>query len=163
MKFVSKKQMETVVVDSTVQHKAVAHPTDSRLLEVARHKLVELAKECGLSLKQTFVKEAKQLTRRAGGYAHAKQFRRMRKVINRQRTIVGRLSREIERQVAKQITNQVATLGAEFKGMIKEALLKAQRLMTQTKHRKSKGVPKLYSWHAPETECISKGKARTPY
>jgi IS5 family transposase len=73
---------------------------------------------------------------------------------------VGRLSREIERQVAKQITNQVATLSAEFKGMIKEALLKAQRLMTQTKHHKSKGVPKLYSWHAPETECISKGKAR---
>ena len=163
MKFVSKTQLETVVVDSTVQHKAVAHPTDSRLLEVARQKLVELAKECGLSLKQTFVKEAKQLTRRAGGYAHAKQFRRMRKVINRQRTIVGRLSREIERQVAKQITNQVATLSAEFKGMIKEALIKAQRLMTQTKHRKSKGVPKLYSWHAPETECISKGKARTPY
>ena len=163
MKFVSKKQMETVVVDSTVQHKAVAHPTDSRLLEVARNKLVELAKECGLSLKQTFVKEAKQLTRRAGGYAHAKQFRRMRKVINRQRTIVGRLSREIERQVANQITNQVAALSAEFKGVIKEALLKAQRLMTQTKHRKSKGVPKLYSWHAPETECISKGNARTPY
>ena len=155
MKFISKKQMETVVVDSTVQHKAVAHPTDSRLLEVARNKLVELAKECGLSLKQTFVKEAKQLTRRAGGYAHAKQFRRMRKVINRQRTIVGRLSREIQRQVA--------TLSAELKGMIAEALAKAQRLMTQTKHRKSKGTPKLYSWHAPETECISKGKARTPY
>jgi IS5 family transposase len=163
MKFISKKQMETVVVDSTVQHKAVAHPTDSRLLEVARHKLVELAKECGLNLKQTFVKEAKQLTRRAGGYAHAKQFRRMRKVINRQRTIVGRLSREVQRQVANQITNQVATLSAELKGMITEALAKAQRLMTQTKHRKSKGMPKLYSWHAPETECISKGKARTPY
>jgi IS5 family transposase len=114
-------------------------------------------------LKQTFVKEAKQLTRRAGGYAHAKQFRRMRKVINRQRTIVGRLSREIQRQVANQITNQVATLSAELKGMITEALAKAQRLMTQTKHRKSKGMPKLYSWHAPETECISKGKARTPY
>ena len=130
---------------------------------MARNKLVELAKECGLSLKQAFVKEAKHLTRRAGGYAHAKQFRCMRKVINRQRTIVGRLSREIERQVANQITNQVATLSAEFKGMIKEALLKAQQLMTQTKYRKSKGVPKLYSWHAPETECISKGKARTPY
>jgi IS5 family transposase len=110
MKFVSKKQMETVVVDSTVQHKAVAHPTDSRLLEVARYKLVELAKECGLNLKQTFVKEAEQLTRRAGGYAHARQFRRMRKVINRQRTIVGRLSREIQRQVANQITSQVTAL-----------------------------------------------------
>jgi IS5 family transposase len=163
MKFISKKQMEAVVVDSTVQHKAVAHPTDSRLLEVARHKLVELAKECGLSLKQTFVKEAKQLTRRAGGYAHAKQFRSMRKIINRQRTIVGCLSREIQRQVANQITSQVTALSAELKGMITEALLKAQRLMTQTKQRKVKGAPKLYSWHAPETECISKGKARTPY
>ena len=163
MKFISKKQLETVVVDSTVQHKAVAHPTDSRLLEVTRNKLVELAKECGLSLKQTFVKEGKQLTRRAGGYAHAKQFRRMRKVINRQRTIVGRLSREIQRQVANQITSQVTTLSAEIKDMITEALAKAQRLMTQTKHRKAQGKPKLYSWHAPETECISKGKARTPY
>jgi IS5 family transposase len=167
IKFVSMKQMETVVVDPTVQHKAVAHPTDSRLLEVARHKLVELAKECGLNLKQTFVKEAKQLTRRAGGFAHARQFRRMRKVINRQRTIVGRLSREIQRQVANQvntqITNQVVTLSAELKGMIKEALRKAQQLMTQTKQRKAKGAPKLYNWHAPETECISKGKARNPY
>ncbi|MDP4590122.1 MAG: IS5 family transposase, partial [Burkholderiaceae bacterium] len=163
MKFISKKQLETVVVDSTVQHKAVAHPTDSHLLEVACHKLVELAKECGLSLKQTFVKEVKQLACRAGGYAHAKQFRRMRKVINRQRTIVGRVSREIERQLANRITNQVATLSTEFKGIIKQALLKAQRLMTQTKHRKAQGTPKLYSWHAPETECISKGKARTPY
>jgi len=87
----------------------------------------------------------------------------MRKIINRQRTIVGRLSREIQRQVANQITSQVTALSAELKGMITEALAKAHRLMTQTKHRKSKGVPKLYSWHEPETECISKGKARTPY
>lgn len=158
MKFVSKKQMETVVVDSTVQHKAVAHPTDSRLLEVARNKLVELAKECGLNLKQTFVKEAKQLTRRAGGYAHAKQFRRMRKVINRQRTIVGRLSREIERQVANQITNQVATLSAEFKGMIKEVLLKAQRLMTQTKHRKAQGHPNFIAGMHPKQNAFQKAR-----
>jgi IS5 family transposase len=48
MKFVSKKQMQTLVVDTTVQHKAVAHPTDSRLLEVARCKLVQAAKRYGL-------------------------------------------------------------------------------------------------------------------
>jgi hypothetical protein len=24
-------------------------------------------------------------------------------------------------------------------------------------------TPKIYSWHAPEVACISKGKARTPY
>ncbi len=50
MRFVSKKQMETVVVDSAVQHKAVAYPTDGRLLEVAQDKLVEVAKACSLEI-----------------------------------------------------------------------------------------------------------------
>ena len=85
LKVISKKALETVVVDSTVQPKAIARPTDSRLLEVARQKLVAVAKDAGISLKQTFAKEGKQLTRKAGGYAHAIQFRRMRKTINRPR------------------------------------------------------------------------------
>ena len=155
LKFISKKQIETEIVDSTVQPKAVAYPTDSRLLEVARRKLVEIAKKAGLELKQTFAKEGKQLTRKASGYAHAKQFRRMRKPINRQRTIVGRLAREIERQITP--------WGEALKNVLAEALNKARRIMEQTKNRKLKGAAKLYSWHAPETECLAKGKARTPY
>jgi len=155
MKVISKKALETAVVDSTVQPKAVAHPTDSRLLEVARQKLVEVAKDAGISLKQTFAKEGKQLTRKAGGYAHARQFRRMRKPINRQRTIVAKLARQIERQMT--------AVAEDMKKSINEALRKAQQIVTQTKHRKTKGIPKLYSWHAPEVEVIAKGKARTPY
>ena len=155
LRVIPKKALETVVVDSTVQPKAIAHPTDSRLLEVARRKLVDIAKSVGIDLKQTFAKEGKQLTRKAGGYAHARQFRRMRKPINRQRTIVGRLAREIERQLA--------TIAQDLKQSVLDALHKAKQLMTQTKHRKTKGVPKLYSWHAPEVEVIAKGKARTPY
>jgi IS5 family transposase len=155
LKVISKKALETVVVDSTVQPKAIAHPTDSRLLEVARQKLVEAAKDAGISLKQTFAKEGKQLTRKAGGYAHARQFRRMRKPINRQRTIVAKLARQIERQMA--------ALADDMKKSINEALRKAQQIVTQTKHRKTKGAPKLYSWHAQEVEVIAKGKARTPY
>jgi IS5 family transposase len=155
LKVISQKALETVVVDSTVQPKAIAHPTDSRLLEVARQKLVDIAKAAGIELKQTFAKEGKQLTRKAGGYAHARQFRRMRKPINRQRTIVGRLAREIERHMA--------TLAASLQDMLRESLAKARQIMMQTKHRKTKGTPKLYSWHAPETEVIAKGKARTPY
>ena len=46
--------------------------------------------------------------------------------------------------------------------MLQANLTKAQQLVSQTKQRKAKG-PKLYSWHAPETECLAKGKARTPY
>jgi IS5 family transposase len=70
LKLISKKALETVVF-TTVQPKAVAYPTDSRLLEVCRAKLVGLAKAAGIALKQTFAKEGKTLTRQASGYAHA--------------------------------------------------------------------------------------------
>ena len=118
--------LATVVVDSTVQEKAVAHPTDSKLLETARSKLVAAAQDAGIELKQTFAKEGRLLRFKAGRYAHAKQFKRMRRVIKRQSTVVGRLVREIER-------------------------------------KNTTGRAKLYAWHAPEVECIAKGKSRTPY
>ena len=72
---------------------------DSRLLEIARHKVVSAAKRAGIQLKQTFAKEGKELRRRAGGYAHAKQFRRLKKVVNRQRTILGIVMREVQRKI----------------------------------------------------------------
>ena len=50
-----------MIVDTTVQEKAIAHLTDSRLLETARIKLVQAAKDAGINLKQTFAKEGKQL------------------------------------------------------------------------------------------------------
>ena len=84
-----------MIVDTTVQEKAIAHPADSRLLEIARHKVVSAAKRCGIALKQTFAKEGKELRRKAGGYAHAKQFSRLRKTVKRQRTILGIVMREV--------------------------------------------------------------------
>jgi len=154
LKLISRKALETVVVDSTVQPKAIAHPTDSRLLDTAREKLVELAKAAGITLKQTFAKEGKQLTRQAGGYAHAKQFRRLRKPLKRLRTIVGRLVREIERKMH-------GVSSALLMTCLQDAIRKANQIIHQSRHPKSKN--KLYSWHAPEVSCISKGKARTPY
>ena len=49
------------IVDSTVQEKAIAYPVDSRLLEIARHKIVAHAKRYGNALRQTFAKEGKAL------------------------------------------------------------------------------------------------------
>ena len=43
---------ERIIVDSTVQEKAIAYPVDSRLLEIARHKIVVYAKRCGIALRQ---------------------------------------------------------------------------------------------------------------
>jgi hypothetical protein len=96
-KAVRPAEFERVIVDTSVQEKAIAHPVDSRLLEIARAKVVQAAKRAGISLKQTFVHEGKELCRKAGGYAHAKQFKRLRRTVKRQRTILSIVLREIKR------------------------------------------------------------------
>jgi IS5 family transposase len=156
LKLISAAALATVVVDSTVQEKAVAHPTDSRLLETARAKLVQAAQGTGIELKQTFAKEGQLLRFKAGRYAHARQFKRMRRVIKRQRTVLGRLVREIERKAS--------VLSTAVREALDGALGKAQRIADQARSRKNtSGVTTLYAWHAPEVECIAKGKSRTPY
>jgi IS5 family transposase len=89
MQAVQPQELQRVIVDTTVQEKAVAHPTDSRLLEIARHKVIRSARQAGIVLKQTYAKEGKALRLKAGGYAHAKQFRRLQRVLKRQHTILG--------------------------------------------------------------------------
>ncbi len=146
---VKKAEFERVIVDTTVQSKAIAHPTDSRLLEVAREKIARLAKRAGIQLKQTHEREGKTLRRRAGGYAHAKQFKRLRGVLKRQRTILGRLLREVRRKMDG--------LADDARSKLDTWVQRAERI-----HRQ-RPKDKLYALHAPEAECIGKGKARQPY
>jgi IS5 family transposase len=147
-------EFERLIVDTTVQEKAIAHPVDSRLLEIARHKVVAAAKRAGIVLKQTFVKEGKSLRRRAGGYAHAKQFKRLRKVVKRQRTILGIVLREVGRKIVQTSEATALTLAS-----LQTLMQRAERIRTQ----RPKDKNKLYALHAPEVECIGKGKARKPY
>ena len=147
-------EFERVIVDSTVQEKAIAHPVDSRLLEIARAKVVQMAKFAGLTLKQTFVKEGRELRRKAGGYAHAKQFKRLRRVVKRQRTILGIVIREIKRKLSAASTDSPSRITR-----LNTLLERAERIRTQQPKDKNK----LYALHAPEVECIGKGKARKPY
>ena len=151
MKAVGKREFERVIVDSTVQEKAIAHPTDSRLLEVAREKIVRLAKRAGIALKLTHEREGKTLRRRAAGYAHAKQFKRLKRVLRRQRTILGSLLREVRRKMT--------ALPKTAQDTLTVWLERAEQLHAQRPHDKGK----LYALHAPEVECIGKGKARQPY
>jgi IS5 family transposase len=153
-KAVRPNEFERIIVDTTVQEKAIAHPVDSRLLEIARAKVVQAAKQAGIEFKQTFAKEGKELRRKAGGYAHAKQFKRLQRVVKRQRTILGIVLREIKRKLTTTTTelpNTVVRLNA--------LLERAERIRTQ----RPKDKNKLYALHAPEVECIGKGKARKPY
>jgi IS5 family transposase len=139
-----------VVVDTTVMEKAIAHPTDSRLYHRARERLVKLAREHGVPLRQSYARKSKQALHKAGRYGHAKQFRRMRREVKKLKNWLGRVVRDIERKIAGE------PLLAE---VFAESLALARRLLAQT--RDSRG--KLYSLHAPEVECIAKGKARKPY
>lgn len=148
---VRKTEFERVIVDTTVQEKAIAFPTDSRLLEVAREKIVRLAQRAGIRLKMTHQREGKTLRRRAAGYAHAKQFRRLKRVLRRQRTILGSLLREIRRKMT--------ALAPAAQDGLNVWLARADRIHGQ----RPKDKNKLYALHAPEVECIGKGKARQPY
>jgi IS5 family transposase len=152
MQLVPVEAFQAITVDSTVMEKAIAHPTDSRLLEVARARIIRVAKAAGFQLKQTFAREAQHLRWKAGGYAHARQFKRLRRVIRRQRTILGVVLRDIQRQRA------TCPPGPELMEL-DTLLARAERIRTQQPKDKNK----LYALHAPEVECIGKGKARKPY
>ena len=131
MQLIQADALQRVIVDSTVQEKAIAHPTDSKLLEKARTELVSAAKDAGLGLKQSYAKEGRQLSHRIGRLAHARQFKRMRKALKRQRTIVGRLKRDLERKLA------ASAIQAAVREALQVALSKTQRLIDQSAKRKT--------------------------
>ncbi|WP_031407147.1 IS5 family transposase [Thiomonas sp. FB-Cd] len=148
---ISKTSVDRVIVDTTVMPKAIAHPTDSRLLERSRQHLVKLADAGGIELRQNYNREAPRLAAQIGRYAHAKQFKRMKKALRTLRSRVGRVHREVGRKLH--------ALPEAQRDKAQDLLQRAGRILTQ----KTKDKNKLYALHAPEVECISKGKARTPY
>lgn len=147
---VKSSSLERVTVDTTVQEKAVAHPTDSRLYLKALQALVRQAKRAGLTLRQSHTRLAKKAAAKAGRYAHAKQYRRMRRELKRLRTYLGRVYRDVGRKIAGDGERQARF--ARLLGLV-------ERLLVQQPKDKNK----LYSLHAPEVVCITKGKAHKPY
>jgi IS5 family transposase len=145
------KDLERVVVDTTVQEKAIAHPTDARLMHRAIEKLVDLAKREGVKLRQSYLRLAKRAAIMVGRYTHAHQFKRARRELKFLRTRLGRIIRDIRRKIEDD-----GTLEDRFGPLLDLAL----RVRHQEQRQRG---PKVYSLHAPEVECIGKGKARTPY
>lgn len=145
------KDLERVAVDTTVQPKAIAHPTDARLMHRAIVKLAALAKAEGVPLRQSYLRVAKRAAIMVGRYTHAHQFRRMRRALKFLRTRLGRIIRDLERKIAGDPVRE-----ARF-----APLLRLARQVRLQDHRQR--GPKVYSLHAPEVECIGKGKAHAPY
>ena len=148
---IAAKDLERVVVDTTVQPKAIAHPTDARLNHRALVKLVTLAKHSGVRLRQSYLRVAKRAAIMVGRYSHAHQFNRAKRALKFLRTRLGRVIRDIRRKIAGDSARE-----AKF------AHLLALALRVRQQDQRQRG-PKVYALHAPEVECIGKGKARTPY
>ena len=143
----AEQHMERVNVDTTVQEKAIAYPTDARLYHKARVLLVKAAQQRGIPLRQSYRRLGKRALIMSGRYAHARQMRRARAEQKKVKNYLGRVYRNILRN-CPQPDKKLA-----------ELLSLTQRLLTQKRHDKNK----LYSLHAPKVECISKGKAHRKY
>jgi IS5 family transposase len=145
------RDLERVVVDTTVQPKAIAHPTDARLCHHALDKLVALARRTGVPLRQSYVRVAKRAAIMVGRYTHAHQFKRARRALKFLRIRLGRVIRDIRRKLAG--NDALEQRFADLLGL-------AVRVRFQDHRQRG---PKVYALHAPEVECIGKGKARAPY
>jgi transposase, IS5 family len=140
-----------VAIDTTVQPKKVMFPTDAKLTHRAMTILVRMAKKHGVDLRQSYARIGKHMLIAHQRYAHAKQHKRARKCLKKLRTYLGRIIRDIGRKVKGN-----EALQAKFDYI----LHRADIVRTQ---RPREAVPKVYSLHAPEVECIGKGKAHKPY
>jgi transposase, IS5 family len=150
VKMVKEKDLKLVIADTTVMEKNITFPTDSKLLNKSRKNLVKIAKAEGLSLRQSYERTGRYLEGQVGKYAHAKQYKRMKKALKKLKTILGRTVRDVERKIGGN-----DSLGGKFQSQ----LIMAKRLLAQEKN----SVNKLYSLHEPHVYCITKGKAHKKY
>lgn len=145
MKAMGVSQLTHVNVDTTVQTKAVRYPTDARLYDRARQRLVKEARKEGLTIKQSYQRVGRKLLMMSGRYAHARQMRRSKACTRKLRTNLGRVIREIQRQGVPE--------------SLKTLLDTSLRIHTQKRTDKNK----VYSVHEPQIACIAKGKAGRKY
>jgi IS5 family transposase len=140
-----------VIVDTTVQPKNVMFPTDAKLFNRARERLVRLARKAGIDLRQSYVRVGKLALIMHQRYAHAKQFKRANKSVRKLKTYLGRTIRDISRQIAGD---------DELTTIFRWPLYQASTVLEQKQRQRGR---KIYSLHAHEVECIGKGKAHAPY
>lgn len=145
---ITEDSLDKVIVDTTVQPKAVEHPTDARQYRKVHAAMLRIAEKEGITLRQSYRKMMEFAIRKHGGYAKAKQFKRAKKVLRSLKTMAGRVMRDVERKMSD-------TAFEVHKG----TMISAELILSQK--RTTKG--KIYSLHAPEVECIAKGKAHKPY
>jgi len=134
-------------VDTTVQEKAIAFPTDARLYHKMRVRLVREAKKRGIALRQSHERLGKKALARQGRYSHARQGKRAARETRRLKTYLGRVMRDIARKAPEGDADPARLLA----------------LAGRNYSRQKKDKDKIYSVHEPEVKCIAKGKVHKKY
>lgn len=147
LKVITPGELEKVNVDTTVQPKAIRYPTDARLYERMRTRLVMQARREGIVVSRPWNRKSRQAFHRQSAYARARQFKRARRECGKLKLYLGRVHRQIAR--ASQVPSP----------RLEELLGLSAKLLKQKRHDKEK----LYSVHEPHVECLSKGKAHKRY
>ena len=150
------REVKHATVDTTVQEANITYPTDAKLLYKAVLKLGKAAKKRGIHLRQSYKRVARAAAIRASRYAHAKQTKRMKREIRKLRTYVRRLIRDIHKKAPGTMQSP------ENDEALTPLLAHCQQLHDQIEAG-PKASNKLYSFHEPETRCISKGRAHKRY
>lgn len=138
----------TVLVDTTVQEKAITYPTDTKLAIKIINRLNKLAKKNGIRQRRTFIKEVKELRLACRHFRHAKRKGKARRALKRLRTIAGILLRELQRKLPESILTRE-----------KECFSQYEQVLSQN----PKDKDKIYSLHEPDVYCVGKGKDHKPY
>jgi transposase, IS5 family len=102
-------------------------------------------------LRQSYVRVGKLALIKHQRYAHAKQFKRANRSLRKLRTCLGCVIRDIRRKTSSHDGLREAFV---------RPLYLAERVLSQDRRQRGR---KIYSLHAPEVECIGKGKAHKPY
>ena len=157
-----KKDLDSVIIDTTVQTKNIRYPHDAHLLGKAREEIVKLSNRLGLKLNDTYAKKYKTSLLKLWKYKSGSKSKQRKKLIGHMKTLVGRLIRRVEQGILKQKVN-LSSEESLLLGKIKK--IHAQSFLSSQKKKlyKAEGNKIIYSFHAEEVECIGKGKLNKPY
>ena len=141
--FGKEAQEKEVLIDSTVQEKNITYPTDAKQHKRIIEKVNKIAKQEGITLRQTYTRTLKQLMIDQRFHNHPKRRKKAKAALRKIKTIAGRQVRDIQRQFTPSQQQRY-----------KELFIIINKILAQQKGDKSK----IYSIHEPEVSCIAKGK-----
>ncbi len=132
-----------VIADTTVQENNVTYPTDGKMAIKIINFLHKIAKQEGIQLRRTYMKEIKGHRIALRFFRHPRKIKKARSAMKRLRTIAKTLIRDLDRNFNDEQHQQYA-----------EDFYLYMRVLLQERS----SANKIYSLHEPHIYAVGKGK-----